>query len=134
MRETSSLTSDSEDTPLVNQLTVNPDEDEITYRYYAIDEKIELGEMATIFFNKFGVILFYACLIVYLCGDLTIYMAAVAKTLADVSCTYIPQNLTINDTIPDSAPCYEGSKYFNRLDAYKGFLVGSFQFLISFIS
>lgn len=119
MREASAA--DSEDTPLVNQQTDNLEVNEITYRHYVIDEKVEMGEMASIFFNKFGVILFYVCLIVYLFGDLSIYCAAVAKTLANVVCTYIPENYTINDTIPDTTPCWKDSKY-NRLDAYDNYL------------
>lgn len=53
-------------------------------RYYVLDAKIELGEMAGLFFNDFGRILFYICIAVYLYGDLSIYSAAVAKTLRDV--------------------------------------------------
>lgn len=118
------ISEDCEDTPLVNQLADNLEQNELTYRYYVIDEKIELGEMASMFFSKFGIILFYTCLIVYLYGDLSIYGAAVAKTLADVVCTYIPENFTINDTIPDTAACWKNSKY-NRQDAYENYLVGS---------
>ena len=81
-----------------------------------------MGEMASIFFSRFGTMLFYTCLVVYLYGDLSIYGAAVAKSLSDVACTYLPQNLTINDTIPDTEACWEHSN-LNRLDAYRLFLV-----------
>lgn len=53
-------------------------------RYYVLDTKIELGEMAGLFFNDIGRILFYICIAIYLYGDLSIYSAAVAKTLRDV--------------------------------------------------
>lgn len=53
-------------------------------RYYGLDNKIEMGEMACIFFNDFGRILFFLCLAIYLYGDLSIYSAVVAKTLRDV--------------------------------------------------
>lgn len=53
-------------------------------RYYALDQKIEMGEMAGMFFNDFGRLLFYLCIAIYLYGDLSIYSAAVAKTLRDV--------------------------------------------------
>lgn len=43
-----------------------------------------MGEMAGIFFNDFGRILFFLCLAIYLYGDLSIYSAVVAKTLRDV--------------------------------------------------
>lgn len=63
-----------EHTPLFSQ----------TNRYYVLDYKIELGEMAGMFFNDFGRLLFYLCLAIYLYGDLSIYSAAVAKTIRDI--------------------------------------------------
>ncbi|XP_011639469.1 transmembrane protein 104 homolog isoform X1 [Pogonomyrmex barbatus] len=119
--ESGSSNSDSEDTPLVAPLSISPDHSDMTCRYYVIYDKIEMGQMASIFFNKFGTTLFYLCFAVYLYGDLSIYSAAVAKSLADVACTYLPKNLTCNDTIPDTEFCWEGST-FNRLDAYRVFL------------
>ncbi|XP_011703756.1 PREDICTED: transmembrane protein 104 homolog isoform X2 [Wasmannia auropunctata] len=113
--------SDSEDTPLVAAaLSTSPDRSD-TCRYYVIRDKIEMGQMASIFFNRFGTTLFYLCFAVYLYGDLSIYGTAVAKSLADVACTYLPKNLTCNDTIPDTELCWEGTM-FNRLDAYRIFL------------
>lgn len=52
--------------------------------YYQIDTKIELVDMARIFFNDIGVVLFFFCFAIYLYGDLSIYAAAVSKTLRDV--------------------------------------------------
>ncbi|XP_033221519.1 transmembrane protein 104 homolog isoform X1 [Belonocnema kinseyi] len=112
--------SDSEDTPLVHAAVASSVGSETRHRYYVINEKIEMGEMASIFFSRFGTMLFYTCLVVYLYGDLSIYGAAVAKSLADVACT-LPQNLTSNDTIPDAEACWENSS-INRLDAYRLFL------------
>ncbi|XP_054012353.1 transmembrane protein 104 homolog [Hylaeus anthracinus] len=113
--------SDSEDTPLVTPFSTSPDCTDMTYRYYVIRDKIEMGQMARIFFNKFGTTLFYLCFTIYLYGDLSIYGAAVAKTLADVACTYQPANFTCNDTIPDTELCWE---YFalDRQEAYRMFL------------
>ncbi|EDW39540.1 GL11905 [Drosophila persimilis] len=54
--------------------------------YYQLSHKFELGEMATIFFNELGRIMFFLCLIVYLYGDLSIYSAAVSRSLRDVIC------------------------------------------------
>lgn len=54
-------------------------------RYYDLDRKLELGEMAMLFFNKPGRALFYLCFCVYLYGDLSIYSAAVSKSLADIT-------------------------------------------------
>lgn len=53
-------------------------------RYYEIETKIELVDMARIFFNDTGRVLFFLCVAVYLYGDLSIYAAAVAKTMRDV--------------------------------------------------
>ncbi|XP_031771883.1 transmembrane protein 104 homolog isoform X2 [Apis florea] len=113
--------SDSEDTPLVTPFSTSPDRTDMTYRYYVIRDKIEMGQMASIFFNKFGITLFYLCFAIYLYGDLSIYGAAVAKTLADVICTYQPTNFTCNDTIPDTEICWKEFA-LNRSDAYRIFL------------
>ncbi|XP_016914617.1 transmembrane protein 104 homolog isoform X3 [Apis cerana] len=112
---------DSEDTPLVTPFSTSPDCTDMTYRYYVIRDKIEMGQMASIFFNKFGITLFYLCFAIYLYGDLSIYGAAVAKTLADVICTYQPTNFTCNDTIPDTEICWKEFT-LNRSDAYRIFL------------
>ncbi|XP_028045117.1 transmembrane protein 104 homolog isoform X2 [Monomorium pharaonis] len=113
--------SDSEDTPLVAPLSTSPDHLDMTNSYYVIQDKIEMGQMASIFFNRFGTTLFYLCFAIYLYGDLSIYGAAVAKSLVDVACTYLPKNLTCNDTIPDTELCWEGLM-FNRLDTYRIYL------------
>lgn len=54
------------------------------FHYYQLKHKFELGDMATLFFNEFGRILFYLCFVVYLYGDLSIYAAVVARSLRDV--------------------------------------------------
>ncbi|XP_012061431.1 PREDICTED: transmembrane protein 104 homolog [Atta cephalotes] len=113
--------SDSEDTPLVAPSSTSPSCLDTTCRYYIICDKIEMGQMASIFFNRFGTTLFYLCFAIYLYGDLSIYGAAIAKSLADVACTYLPKNLTCNDTVPDTELCWEGPM-FTRLDVYRIFL------------
>lgn len=57
-------------------------------RYYNLDNKIELGDMAGLFFNDFGRMLFYFCITIYLYGDLSIYTAAVAKSVRDIICQH----------------------------------------------
>ena len=54
--------------------------------------------MAKMFFNNYGIVLFYVCMIVYLYGDLAIYAAAVPKNLVSILCN----NLTCvaNMTLP----------------------------------
>ncbi|XP_043208660.1 transmembrane protein 104-like isoform X1 [Amphibalanus amphitrite] len=101
--------------------------------YYNITETVEMGKMASFFFSRFGVNVFYVMIAMYLYGDLAIYAAAVAKSLRDVGCTYVPANHTCNATIPLSDPCWSGLE-LTRWDAYRIFLsifvatLGSFVF------
>ena len=62
--------------------------------------------MAKMFFNRSGAALFYACMVIYLYGDLAIYAVAVPKNVVSILCN----NLTCrpNMTLPDnnlSLPC-----------------------------
>lgn len=87
--------------------------------YYNITEIIEMGKMASLFFNKFGRTLFYLCIAIYLYGDLAIYSAAVAKSLRDVACTYKPDNSTGPlSNLNDTSPCWPDAN-FNRINAYR---------------
>ncbi|XP_007668069.2 transmembrane protein 104 isoform X3 [Ornithorhynchus anatinus] len=54
---------------------------------FEITDRIEMGQMASMFFNKVGVNLFYVCIIIYLYGDLAIYAAAVPVSLMQVTCS-----------------------------------------------
>lgn len=53
---------------------------------YKITRRVEMGQMANLFFSKVGVRLFYFCIALYLYGDLAIYAAAVPKSLTRVAC------------------------------------------------
>lgn len=81
---------DSEEEPLSSQRQYGEMEEPlvcgetIPSRYYSLDRRIELGEMANLFLNKSGRTMFYVILCVYLYGDLSIYSAAVAKTVMDI--------------------------------------------------
>lgn len=99
--------------------------------YFAITERFELGKMASLFFSKLGVNLFYICIAVYLYGDLAIYGAAVAKSIRDVSCqvpltpvdnSTMPVNNS-NATLPSDMPCWQNST-ISRGSAYRIFLLG----------
>ncbi|XP_077490387.1 transmembrane protein 104 [Amblyomma americanum] len=99
--------------------------------YFAITERFELGKMASLFFSKLGVNLFYICIAVYLYGDLAIYGAAVAKSIRDVACqvpltpvdnSTIPVNNS-NATLPSDMPCWQNST-ISRGSAYRIFLLG----------
>ncbi|XP_068605504.1 transmembrane protein 104 [Brachionichthys hirsutus] len=98
--------------------------------HFDIVERVEMGQMASMFFNKGGVNMFYVCIIVYLYGDLAIYAAAVPMSLMEVTCgnhSCGAGGLKYNDT----DPCW-GS--VSREDAYRVFLtafmllVGPFTF------
>ncbi|XP_017081325.1 transmembrane protein 104 homolog [Drosophila eugracilis] len=100
------------------------------FHYYQLSHKFELGEMATLFFNEFGRIMFYLCLIVYLYGDLSIYSAAVARSLRDVVCDHT--NGTDTKTLMywsgdfennTDQPCWK-EHTISRLSMYRVFLIG----------
>lgn len=92
---------------------------------FEITERVELGQMATLFFNRVGIFLFYLCMVLYLYGDLAIYAAAVPKSLRNVICTYeMPVNISCNKTLSESDPCWQSSP-ITRLQAYR-IMVGAF--------
>ncbi|XP_050069607.1 transmembrane protein 104 homolog [Anopheles maculipalpis] len=90
--------------------------------YYSLASKIELGEMANMFFGSTQRFLFYFCLAVYLYGDLSIYSAAVAKSLRDVACAH---NHRANATDDDDGTerCWQDG-ILTRLDVYRLCLAG----------
>uniref|UniRef100_A0A2R5L8M9 Putative amino acid transporter n=1 Tax=Ornithodoros turicata TaxID=34597 RepID=A0A2R5L8M9_9ACAR len=89
--------------------------------YFAIKERFELGKMASLYFNKLGINLFYICIAIYLYGDLAIYAAAVSKSLRDVTCT---ASTTVPNVTNGSAKdmgdlqCWSGAEV-SRTDAYR---------------
>lgn len=78
--------------------------------------------MAALYFNKLGRTLFYISLCIYLYGDLSIYTAAVSKTLCDITC----QNQ--NDTENFDLPCWENSN-MPKINIYRIF-IGVFALLV----
>ncbi|KAK3520474.1 hypothetical protein QTP70_024083 [Hemibagrus guttatus] len=77
-----------------------------------------MGQMASMFFNKVGVNMFYICIIVYLYGDLAIYAAAVPVSLMEVACgnhSCSTGGIKYNDTDACWGPV-------RRKDAYRVFL------------
>lgn len=102
-----------EETPLLESEVV-PDPSNNPNDLYNIQEKVEMGQMVSLLFNKIGVVLFYCCICVYLYGDLAIYCAAVSKSLRDVTCTYsnCSKNLTLDDR------CWPNSE-LSRRNAYR---------------
>ncbi|XP_043091750.1 transmembrane protein 104-like isoform X1 [Puntigrus tetrazona] len=87
--------------------------------HFDIVERVEMGQMASMFFNKVGVNMFYICIIVYLYGDLAIYAAAVPVSLMEVACgnhSCSAGSVKYNDTESCWGPV-------SRKDAYRVFLL-----------
>lgn len=99
--------------------------------YFAITERFELGKMASLFFSKVGVNLFYIIIAVYLYGDLAIYGAAVSKSLRDVVCQMpvfpVHNSTTSNDSLNGTdlgdLPCWQNYQ-ISRGNTYRIFLLG----------
>lgn len=122
-----------EEEPLIDRSPEKQTEGDI----YAIRERIEMGEMASLFFKKGGVIVFYLFIIVYLYGDLAIYAAAVPKSLRDVICNYNPNNATLNITnllLNESMPCFKDDEDgLNRFEVYQIALTVFFLCMLPFV-
>ncbi|CAH1170348.1 unnamed protein product [Phaedon cochleariae] len=85
------------------------------YSLYKIDTRVELGEIASLYLNKFGYILFFSSLCIYLFGDLAIYAAASGKTIVNLICS------TSNDTEDYMMTCWQDSQ-FSKMDMYRIFV------------
>ncbi|CAI5726907.1 unnamed protein product [Peronospora effusa] len=92
--------------------------------HYDLSNKMELAEMAELLFSHRGIVAFYACITVYLYGDLAIYAVAVPKSLREIIC---PRPST-------DAVVWECSNRLNSSDLYRlfvvlfGLLLGPFTF------
>ncbi|XP_023213625.1 transmembrane protein 104-like isoform X2 [Centruroides sculpturatus] len=111
-----------EKVPLLLSNSMDSITDTAAVEYYSITERIELGKMASLFFNKFGVNIFYLCIAVYLYGDLAIYAAAVSVSLRDVTCNYVPPGNACNISYTDWDLCWTSVDYISRKDAYRIYL------------
>lgn len=58
-----------------------------TSDYFEITETVEMGKLASLFFNKLGVNCFYIVVAIYLYGDLAIYAVVIPLTLTNITCT-----------------------------------------------
>lgn len=90
---------------------------------FEITDRVELGQMASMFFNKVGVNLFYFCIIVYLYGDLAIYAAAVPFSLMQVTCSALGNDscgVESDTKYNDTDPCWGPLR---RMDAYRIYLM-----------
>ncbi|KAA0189312.1 hypothetical protein HAZT_HAZT000289 [Hyalella azteca] len=103
---------EEEETPLIHGVVI----ERTVGQYYAIQERVEMGEMAKLFYSKWWVQVFCVVLCIYLYGDLAIYEAAVAKSVRDMVCTYVPTNCS--QALHDSDPCFPDSDY-SRFNVYR---------------
>lgn len=90
---------------------------------FEITDRVEMGQMASMFFNKVGVNLFYFCIIIYLYGDLAIYAAAVPFSLMQVTCSALGNDscgVESDSKYNDTDPCWGPLR---RVDAYRIYLV-----------
>ncbi|KAF6737293.1 Transmembrane protein 104, partial [Oryzias melastigma] len=98
--------------------------------HFDIVERVEMGQMASMFFNKVGVNMFYICIIVYLYGDLAIYAAAVPISLMEVACgnhSCSAGSVKFNDTDACWGPVTRGDAYRVFLSVFT-LLLGPFTF------
>ncbi|EPQ19000.1 Transmembrane protein 104 [Myotis brandtii] len=101
---------------------------------FEITDRVEMGQMASMFFSKVGVNLFYFCIIIYLYGDLAIYAAAVPFSLMQVSCSAtgndscgVEADTKYNDTDLCWGPLRRGDVYRVYLAVFT-LLLGPFTF------
>ncbi|KAI6652710.1 hypothetical protein LOD99_4493 [Oopsacas minuta] len=90
---------------------------------YQLNTRYEMGDMANMFFNPIARLLYYIAIIVYLYGDMAIYIATVPKSLANITC--VSQIPSQNISIP-------GSNISNRTNgthASNGLCFGMLQFM-----
>uniref|UniRef100_H2Z3V6 Amino acid transporter transmembrane domain-containing protein n=1 Tax=Ciona savignyi TaxID=51511 RepID=H2Z3V6_CIOSA len=94
--------------------------DSTATRVFSITRAVEMGQMADMFFNKIGRILFYLCIIIYLYGDLAIYAAAVPKSMRDIVCGNM--SCAVNQSNPphDSDICWGST--ITRKNVYQIFV------------
>lgn len=97
-------------------------------RYFSLNQSVEMGQMAGLYFNKVGRILFFASLCIYLYGDLAIYTTAISKSMSDLLC---PNNHT-----EDNATNFEDefnidcfNNEISKVDLYR-ICVGIFALLV----
>jgi len=104
--------------------------------YYDITENTDMGQMAYLFFNKPGIVLFNLCMIIYLYSEQAIYGVAIPKSVRNVICTYKPfqgnGSIACNQSITDDDLCWEGLPV-TRLNAYRILLTATFVCLGSFV-
>lgn len=95
--------------------------------YFEILQRTELSTIARLFLGRWGNVIFFTILGLYLFGDLAIYSAVVPKTLLNVICN---DNGCFNasTSINESLPCrpHEWPDHWTRMAVYRLLVVGYF--------
>lgn len=96
---------------------------------YTLESKVEMAEMSSLYFSKLGRSLFFLVLVVYLFGDLAIYCATVAKSLVNIVCDPLTEDIANNQTLQcfHNYPLSRGSTYYAFIVLFV-FLLGPFVF------
>nr|CDS32348.1 transmembrane protein 104 [Hymenolepis microstoma] len=92
-------------------------ESQIKSSDFEIDVKYELGELFQKVAGKVWTLLFYLTICIYIYGDLSIYAAAVSKSLRDVTCN------TSDNSLNETDPCWP-SNGLSRVAVYRLYLGG----------
>ncbi|VUZ57710.1 unnamed protein product [Hymenolepis diminuta] len=105
-----------------NEENANEDEEPLTESQikssdFEIDVKYELGELFRNFAGKVWTVIFYVTICIYIYGDLSIYAAAVAKSLRDVTCN------TSDNSLNETDLCWS-PKGLSRAAVYRLYLGG----------
>ena len=69
-----------------------------------------------------GTALFFACIAIFLYGNLSIFEATVGESLREVACTYYPDDTPCNETLDGSVACWQAVD-ISRDNAYRLFVV-----------
>merc|ERR1719203_2337231 len=125
--------SEDETSPLVRvNLAEQAEKISSVGRVFSLSRQMEIAAMADLLYNNAGKVAMSVCMVVYLYGDLAIYCTAVAKSLRDVSCTFVEEsNSTSSCNIANvslSQRCWSSST-IDRSSAYRIF-VGVFLLLL----
>ncbi|KAI9907280.1 hypothetical protein PsorP6_004729 [Peronosclerospora sorghi] len=92
------------------------------YVFHGFWMQMELAEMAEMLFSKRGIVAFYACITVYLYGDLAIYAVAVPKSLREIICP----RPSANSIVWECSDQLNSSELYRLLVVLFGLLLGPF--------
>uniref|UniRef100_A0A0V0J3U8 Transmembrane protein 104 homolog n=3 Tax=Schistocephalus solidus TaxID=70667 RepID=A0A0V0J3U8_SCHSO len=117
--ETKQQSSSSSVSTAPQELAESAETDEFPENF-EVSRKFELGEIVSKVAGKAWTAVFYVTITIYLYGDLSIYAAAVPKSLRDVSCRSLYNDSSV---INEYSPCWPNGS-FSRMNVYRVYLAG----------